>query len=59
MVTFLMKYQVVSTGRGLFTDRGTKQARFALFALRMIGSCDVSIHPRFQSILGCTAANQE
>ena len=59
MVTFPMKYQVVSMGLGLFTNRGTKQAHFALFALRMIGSWDASIHPHFQLILGCTAANQE
>ena len=59
MVTFLMKYRAVSMGRGLFTDRGVKQARLALFARRMIGSWEESIHPHFQSILGCTAANQE
>ena len=59
MVTFLMKYWVVSTGWGLFTDWGVKQACFALFALRIISSWDASIHPCFQSIFGCTAVNQE
>ena len=59
MVTFPIKYRVVSMAQGLFTDRGTKWARFVLFALRIIGNWDASIHPRFQSILGCTAANQE
>ena len=59
MVTFPMKYWVVSMGRGLLIDRGMNRAHFMLLALRMIGSCDESIHPHFQSILGCTAANQE
>ena len=59
IVTFPMKYRVVLTGCGLFTVRGTKQARLALLALRMIGSWDTSIHPRFQSIFGYTAANHE
>ena len=59
MVTFPMKYRVVSTGRGLFTDRGTKRARLALFARRIMGNWEESIHPHFQSILGCTAANHE
>ena len=59
MVTFPMKYQVVSMGLGLFTNRGTNRARLALLALRMIGSWDASIHPHFQSIFGCTAANHE
>ena len=59
MVTFPIKYWVVSMGRGLFMDRGVKRAFLALFALRMMGSWEESIHPRFQSILGCTAANQE
>ena len=59
MVTFPMKYRVVSMGLGLFTERGTNRARLALLALRMMGSWDESIHPRFQSIFGCTAANQE
>ena len=59
MVTFPMKYRVVSTGQGLFIDHGTNQACFTLLALRMIGSYDASIHPCFQLIFGCTAANQE
>ena len=59
IVTFPMKYQVVSMDCGLFIERGMKQARFALLALRMIGNWDESIHPCFQSISGCTAANQE
>ena len=59
IVTFPIKYRVVSMGRGLFTDQGVKRAFFALLALRMMGSWEESIHPRFQSILGCTAANQE
>ena len=40
-------------------NQGVKQAFLALFALRMMGSWEESIHPRFQSILGCTAANHE
>ena len=59
IVTFPIKYRVVSIGRGLFMDRGMKRALLALFALRMMGSWEESIHPCFQSILGCTAANQE
>ena len=59
MVTFLIKYWVVLTGQGLFTDWGTKRACFALLAWRIIDSWDASIHPCFQSILGCMAANQE
>ena len=59
MVTFLMKYWVVLTGLGLFIDRGTNRACLALLALRTIGNWDASIHPHFQSIFGCRAANHE
>jgi len=44
---------------GMFIVWGRNQAFFALGAQRIMGSWDESIHPCFQSILGCTAANQE
>ena len=46
-------------GRGLLMVRGMNWAFFAFGAQSMIGSCEESIHPLFQSIFGCVAANQE
>ena len=46
-------------GRGLLAVRGVNRARFAFGARNIMGSCEESIHPRFQSILGCVAANHE
>ena len=46
-------------GRGLLIVRGVNRARFALGALNIMGNCEESIHPLFQSIFGCVAANQE
>src|SRR6266403_2433565 len=48
----------IGMGRGLFTVRGMNRALAASAVLNTIGSCVWSIHPLFQSILGCTAANQ-
>src|SRR6266446_545988 len=48
----------IEVGRGLFTVRGTNRALAASFVLNTISSCMWSIQPLFQSILGCTAANQ-
>ena len=46
------------SGRGLLIVCGINCAFAALAALNMMGSCVWSIHPRFQSIFGCMAANQ-
>ena len=46
-------------GRGLLTVRGVNRARFAFGARNMMGNWEESIHPHFQSILGCVAANHE
>ena len=50
----------VSVGRflGRLIVRGINWALAALSLRSMIGSCEWSIHPRFQSIHDCTAANQ-
>ncbi len=48
----------IGAGRGLFTVRGINRALAASAVLNTIGSCVWSIQPLFQSILGCTAANQ-
>ena len=58
-VTLLMKYQSLVMGRGLLTVRGTNRAFFASGARNMMGSCEESIHPLLQSILGYVAANHE
>ena len=50
-VTFLM-------GWGMFFVLGVYVAFAAFGADRIIGSCDMSIHPLFQSTLGWKAANQ-
>src|SRR6266478_4433613 len=50
--------RLTEIGHGLFTVRGTNRALAASFVLNTIGSCVWSIQPLFQSILGCTAANQ-
>ena len=57
MVTLLMSYWLGRGGRGEFLLLGAKIAFFALSAHRMMGNWVWSIHPRFQSILGWTAAN--
>src|SRR6266478_4205660 len=43
--------------RGLLIVHGRNRAFAASEVLNTIGSCVWSIHPLFQSILGCTAAN--
>ena len=60
MVTLLRKYwsDTFLMGQGTFFVLGVYMA-FAVFeADRTIGSCDISIHPLFQSTLGWKAANQ-
>ena len=54
-----IKYWSWVISLGTFLVRGTKVAFFALGARRMMGNWVWSIHPLFQSMLGCTAANQE
>ena len=44
-------------GHGLLIVRGMNHALAASEVLNMMGSWVWSIHPLFQSILGCTAAN--
>ena len=44
---------------GTFLVHRTKVAFLALGAQRMMGNWVWSIHPLFQPMLGCTAANQE
>ena len=58
-VTRPMKYWSWVISLGTFLVCGTKVAFFALGAWRMVGYWVWSIHPLFQSMLGCTAANQE
>jgi hypothetical protein len=52
-----MKYQSCCIGVGMFLVLGTKVAFLASGAWSTIGSCSWSIHPLFQSIHGCVAAN--
>ena len=59
IVTLPIKYQSFSIGRGLLTVRGVNLAFFAFGARNIMGSCEESIHPLFQSIFGCVAANHE
>src|SRR5579863_4534147 len=59
MTAHPMKYLSLWISLGLFTIRGTNLAFFTLSVWKMIGRWDELIHPCFQSILGCTAANQE
>jgi hypothetical protein len=59
IITLPMKYWLQCTSQGLFTDQEVKQAFFILEALRMTGNYDESIHPHFQSIFSCVAANQK
>jgi hypothetical protein len=59
IVTFPMKYWSWYTGWGLFLKWGTKWALFAFAAYKIIGSYDESIHPCFQLICSCVAANHE
>jgi len=48
---------LVFSGCGLLMVHGMNRAFVASGALNIIGSCVWSIHPCFQSILGCTAMN--
>ena len=59
MVALPIKYQFFTSGHGLLTVRGENLARFAFGAWSMMGSCDESIHPLFQSIFSCVATNHE
>ena len=59
IVTHPMKYWSCCIGWGVFMVQGRNRAFFAFGARRIIGSCDKLIHPCFQSIFGCTVANQE
>ena len=59
MVALPLKCQSFTSGCGLLIVRRENQARFAFGAQNMIGSCEESIHPLFQSIFGCVAANHE
>jgi hypothetical protein len=56
-VTCPMKYLVSGLARGTFFVRGTNVAFCAFGARNMIDSWVWSIHPLFQSMFGCTAAN--
>ena len=58
MVALQSSMRSIEVGRGLFIIRGRNHALAASFILNTIGSCVWSIQPLFQSILGCTAANQ-
>jgi hypothetical protein len=58
IVTLPMKYFVSSLAQGTFFVCGTNIAFCVFKAHRMIGSWVWSIHPLFQSMLGCTATNQ-
>jgi hypothetical protein len=57
IVTLPMKYFISGLARGTFFVCGTNIAFCAFGAHRTIGSWVWSIHPFFQSILGCTAVN--
>ena len=59
MVTLPIKYRFLVMGCGLLTVRGMNRARFASGARNIMGSCEESIHPLFQSILGCMAVSHE
>ena len=56
-VTRPMKNWSLWVGQGMFRVLGMKRACLALFTFKTIGSWVWSIHPRFQSIFGCMAAN--
>ena len=60
MVTLPRKYWSVTflVGQGMFFVLGVYVAFAAFGADRTIGSCDMLIHPLFQSTLGWKAANQ-
>ena len=58
-VTHPMKYCCDITYLGTFLVCGVKTAFLVFDAWRMVGSWVWSIQPLFQSILGCTAVNQE
>ena len=60
MVTLPRKYwsYISLMGRGTFFVPGVYVAFAAFGANRTIGSCDISIHPLFQSTLGWKAVNQ-
>ena len=58
MVALQSSMRSIEVGRGLFIVHGINRALAASLALNTIGNCVWSIQPLFQSILGCTAANQ-
>ena len=58
-VTHPMKYWCDTPSLGTFLVCGTNIAFLAFGARRMMGSWVWSIQPLFQSLFGCTAANQE
>ena len=53
-----IKYRSDVAVRGRLMVRGTNLAFAASGARRMMGNCEWSIHPCFQSIFGWVAANQ-
>src|SRR6266403_3633828 len=57
MVALQSRICSIFMGHGLLIVRSIKHAFAASGALNTIGSCVWSIHPLFQSILGCTAVN--
>ncbi len=57
MVALQSRIHSVLVGCGLLMDRGTNRALAASEALNTMGSWVWLIHPLFQLILGCTAAN--
>jgi hypothetical protein len=57
IITLPMKYLGSDLTRGTFFVRGTNIAFCAFRAHKTMGSWVWSIHPFFQLILGCTAAN--
>ena len=56
-VTLHRKYLSFHVGQGTLLILGMKTAFYMFGALMMMGSCEWSINPLFQSILGCVAAN--
>ncbi len=57
MVALQSRIHSVLVGHGLLMDHGTNCALAASEALNTMGSWVWLIHPLFQLILGCTAAN--
>src|SRR6266404_3814137 len=58
MVALQSRICSIFVNHGLLMEHGMNCALAVSGALNMMGSCVWSIHPLFQSILGCTAANQ-